>query len=240
MKYSKNYIHHKIMKSFKGHAFRSPMIEVGCGTGETLGLISKKYDIKGIDLSDEAVASCVKNGLDAEKKDLFNVTGSFNSIVCVDVLEHVKDDRAFTEKLYKILKHGGKIFIMVPSGKMMNDDILFGHYRRYSKNSIVKLLEEGGFIIRSVEMFGFPIIYLTRLFMNFTCKLNVKGNINLKQQTLKSSYEGVFDRSIYARAYSRIYKIPLMAKLILRFLLLQDFFAKGNIGFSVVVVAEKA
>jgi len=239
MKYSKNYLHYKIMKSLKQYEFKSPMLEVGCGTGETLEFISKEYNIKGIDLSDKAISICMKKGLNVKESDLVDVKEKFNSIVCIDVLEHVKDDRAFTRKLHKILNHNGKIFIMVPSGRMMKDDILSGHYRRYSKDLIVKLLEEASFTIKSVEMFGYPIIYFTRLFMNFVCKLKVKRNINRKKQTLRSSYEGPFDRNIYARVYSRIYKIPLIAKLILRFLLLQDFFAKGDIGFSVIVIAEK-
>ena len=59
MKYSKFYINYKITQCMKKFGFISNVLEVGCGTGEVLDLVSKEgYKIKGIDLSPEAISIC--------------------------------------------------------------------------------------------------------------------------------------------------------------------------------------
>lgn len=239
MKYSKNYLHYKMIKCMGKFRFESPVLEVGCGTGETMETLAKDYDIKGVDLSHEAASICLQKGFDVREGSFLDITENFNSIVCADVLEHIEDDSAFVRHMHKILNNKGRIFIMVPSGRMMNDDLLCGHYRRYSKKAIIKLLEENNFVIQSVEMFGYPVIYYTRLFMNFICRLNVEKDLNLQKQTLKSSYEGPFDRTIYARIFFKLSKIQIVSKLMLSIMALQDLFAGSNKGWAVVVVANK-
>lgn len=224
------------MREFK---FSSPVLEVGCGTGETLDFISREYDIKGIDLSDEAISICQLKKMDVTRTDLFDFREKFNSIICVDVIEHIKDDCAFVKHLYKVLNDKGRLFVMVPSGKMMKDDLLCGHYRRYSKDTIVELLKKNNFIIKSVEIFGYPIIYYVRLFMNFIYKLQVEKGLDLNRRTLRSSFDNPFDKSIYAKFYAKIMKISLMSKIITRILLLQDLFKNSNKGFAVIVIAQK-
>lgn len=221
------------------YKFNSPVLDVGCGTGETLELISKGYDAEGIDLSGEAVSVCRNKGLNVAGTDLFDFNKKFNSIICTDVLEHIEDDNRFIKHLYGILNKRGKLFILVPSGKMMKDDLLHGHYRRYSRGSIIELLKKNDFIIESVEMWGYPIIYFIRRFMNFINRLEPGEDTNIKIQTGKSSYESPFDGSIFTRAYTRITQYPLMSKIAAKILLTQNLFAKGNRGLSVIVIAKK-
>jgi SAM-dependent methyltransferase len=224
------------MKQF---LFRSPILEIGCGTGETLIEISKEYDIKGIDLSEEAVTICRAKGLNVEKSDLLAVSGKFNSIICVDVVEHIRDDEAFVKHIYEILNHRGKLFILVPSGKMLQDDINFGHYRRYSRSSITELLRKNNFIIESTEMFGYPFFYYARFFMNFVYRRNLPKDTDLQGRTLKSSCEHPFDNTIPAKMLKMVFKAPVLSKLFLKFLLFQEYFSKGNKGFAVIVIALK-
>lgn len=239
MKYSKEYLNDKIIKSMGKFNFSSPVLEVGCGTGETLEAISKNYVIKGIDLSDGAVFICQRKRLNVTREDLFDFTEKFNSIICIDVIEHVKDDYTFIKHLHRILNNKGKLLVMAPSGKFMKDDLLFGHYRRYSKDSIIELFIKSNFIIESVEMFGYPIIYYVRLLMNSIYKLQVEKDLNLKKRTLNSSFENPFDKCIYARVYARIMRISLISKIVTKILLLQDLFRNSNKGFAVIVIAKK-
>ena len=59
----------------------------------------------------------------------------FDAIVLMNVLEHIRDDRAVLASLQKFLAPSGRIVVLVPAGQWAfgaNDDRL-GHYRRYDK-----------------------------------------------------------------------------------------------------------
>ena len=240
MKYCKEFLNYKILSCMKKFMFASPVLEVGCGIGETLIEISEEYDIKGIDLSEEAVTICRSKGLNVEKSDLFTVSEKFNSIICVDVIEHIRDDEVFVKHIYKILNHRGKLFVLVPSGKFLQDDINFGHYRRYSSSAITELLRKNNFLIISTKMFGYPFFYYARLIMNFLYSHDVKKDIDFQQQTLKSSYEHPFDNTIPVKVLKMIFKTLVLSKIFLKFLLLQDYFANGDKGLGVIIIASKS
>ena len=235
MKYFKDYLHYKLKAGMRGHRFQSPMLEVGCGTGETLELLSRQHDVKGIDPSKKAVAACKKKGLNVENTGLFGIKKKFDSVICIDVIEHIKDDHAFIAHIYKVLNKNGKLFILAPCGKMMKDDILYGHFRRYSRHSFTELLKDHKFDVEAVEMFGYPILHFLRLFMNSVSKLSVKDSKNLKLNTLKSSYDNPFDNTIY----SKILHVSLISKLLSKILLLQNFFKNGTKGLAVIAIAKK-
>lgn len=68
-----------------------------------------------------------------------------NSIpgVCLfDVLEHIKDDRAFVEHLYVLLSPGGLLYMTMPAHNWLwsLSDVRAGHYRRYNEAMLVNLL----------------------------------------------------------------------------------------------------
>jgi len=59
----------------------------------------------------------------------------FDTIVLMNVLEHIQDDRAVLAELKKYLAPGGHIVVLVPAGQwaFAPVDVRLGHYRRYSK-----------------------------------------------------------------------------------------------------------
>lgn len=236
MKYSKDYLNKKVLADLKRFGFQLPMVEVGCGTGDTLEYISKEFPSRGIDLSDEAVAISVRKGINAQKADFLDIQDKFNSIICIDVLEHIEDDRAFVRHFNDVLNIGGKAFILVPSGRMMKDDVLFGHYRRYDKSAIVKLVQENGLAVKYTEMFGYPLFYYARILMNVLYPCNIPKDTDLKTNTLKSSFEHPYDNHIFAR----IIRAPVISQIIVKLAHLQEIFKNGDKGFAVIVIAEKA
>ena len=62
----------------------------------------------------------------------------YDSIVAINVLEHVKDDLLALNGLYKMLKKGGILIILVPCHKFLFNviDENLGHFRRYTKKEI--------------------------------------------------------------------------------------------------------
>ncbi|MAH85434.1 MAG: hypothetical protein CBB68_14515 [Rhodospirillaceae bacterium TMED8] len=73
----------------------------------------------------------------------------FDSILYVDVLEHIKDDYGELALAIKHLNIGGRLIVMSPAhqGLFSALDHLAGHYRRYNYNSLVGLTPPGSRVI---------------------------------------------------------------------------------------------
>jgi len=84
----------------------------------------------------------------------------FHAILCFDVLEHIKDDRKALKNIRSIIEATGKgmLFLRVPALQMIygQNDLAIGHYRRYSRELLKKLMEECGF---RVERSGYQNIF---------------------------------------------------------------------------------
>jgi SAM-dependent methyltransferase len=77
-------------------------------------------------------------------------TNSVDTIVMINVLEHIEDDRAALGHLMRILKPGGHLFVFVPAlqALMSKIDLLHGHFRRYHKGDLTgKVSAAGGDVI---------------------------------------------------------------------------------------------
>ena len=69
-----------------------------------------------------------------------------DSVVCVNVLEHIDDDAAMLEKFASMLNPGGVILLYVPACSWAYGEIdkALGHYRRYSKHGLKELAHSCG------------------------------------------------------------------------------------------------
>lgn len=84
-----------------------------------------------------------------------------------DVIEHIPDPVSFLQDIGKHLTSGGKLFFTVPAYKWLwsDEDILAGHFRRYTVKSLKKELNEADFdLIYSTYFFSvlIPIIFIFR------------------------------------------------------------------------------
>lgn len=68
---------------------------------------------------------------------------SVDTIVLINVLEHIEDDGAALAELLRILRHGGHVLVFVPalSRLMSKFDGLVGHHRRYDLPMLRALAE---------------------------------------------------------------------------------------------------
>ena len=83
--------------------------------------------------------------------------------VCSEVLEHVDDPAAFLRAAHEYLADGARLIVTVPGGPMSAYDRHIGHRRHFTRASIARYLEEGGFRPERVLMAGFPFFNLYRL-----------------------------------------------------------------------------
>ncbi|MGH9971883.1 MAG: class I SAM-dependent methyltransferase [Pyrinomonadaceae bacterium] len=157
---------------------RQPLIlDVGCGTGANLEMLSQFGSAEGVDVSDEALAFCQTRGLRqvrrGEAEHLPYEANSFDLVTGLDVVEHLDNDLAGLKEMHRVLRPGGRALLFVPAFMFLwgvQDDIS-NHRRRYTRNSLETLVHQAGFEVERATYanltFFIPIL-LGRLLMRVT------------------------------------------------------------------------
>lgn len=80
----------------------------------------------------------------------------FDTIVCLNVLEHIEDDNASLTAMRNLLEPGGKLVLLVPALPSLYGslDRALGHYRRYTRKSLRARYMENGLMMRHLEYFN--------------------------------------------------------------------------------------
>lgn len=81
-----------------------------------------------------------------------------DSVVAVNVLEHVQDDAAFVAHAARVLSPGGHLLLFVPAGPGIFGtlDEAFEHYRRYEREGLRALLGAAGFELHDLRYTNLP------------------------------------------------------------------------------------
>lgn len=174
MSFAVNY-HKWILDEFRPFLGKK-LVEVGAGTGSfsELLLAEKPKHLTIIEPS-EMFKFLVQNvsQLETETKiklyqSIFaEVCGEIaignqpDSIIYVNVLEHIEDDQAELGMIYETLERGGKCFIFVPALMSLYGefDRKIGHFRRYAKKEIEEKCVAAGFKILTSKYFDFAGIF---------------------------------------------------------------------------------
>jgi SAM-dependent methyltransferase len=93
---------------------------------------------------------------EADARDL--ETERVDTIVCLNVLEHIEDDAATLRDFARVLPSGGHLALLVPAIPALYGslDESLRHYRRYDKASLVRLAGEAGFSVDKVRYLNRP------------------------------------------------------------------------------------
>lgn len=144
------------------------ILEVGCGTGHNLAMLSKFGRVEATEM-DKTARSLASKRLgravtDAALPDLSAWPADhFDLVALLDVLEHVPDDRSALTSIRERLKPGGKLLVTVPANKWMwsAHDVAHHHHRRYGKDELRRVSSECGFAVDLLSPFNsllFPLI----------------------------------------------------------------------------------
>jgi glycosyltransferase involved in cell wall biosynthesis len=81
---------------------------------------------------------------------------NLDTILCLNVLEHIEDDRGALRRLYDSLAPGGRLLLLVPAHQRLYGSIdrAIDHHRRYERTGLVAKLEEAGFLVEHTEFFN--------------------------------------------------------------------------------------
>ena len=151
----------------------SKILDLGCGTGGNLAMLSQFGEVLGAELDAHAaqlarereIAPVIRGKLpDA----LPLAEGAFQCVTLLDVLEHIEDDRATLVAVNKLLEANGRVLITVPAFPFLwgPHDEAHHHQRRYRAKQLRDLLHDAGFEITTLSYCNtwlFPVAALVRL-----------------------------------------------------------------------------
>lgn len=158
------------MDLFKTY-LKGDILEVGCGIGNFTNSLSSFGRVWAIDIDKNYINETkhltdkkAKVGFgDIEKGEYFFESASrdeqkkFDSVVCLNVLEHIRNDSIALKNLHNLLNDKGKLILLVPAHKFLYTKIdeELGHFRRYEKQRITKDLKNSGFQISTIRSLNF-------------------------------------------------------------------------------------
>ncbi len=124
----------------------------------------------------------------------------FDTIVCVNVIEHLKPDEEVLRSFFEVLQPGGRAIILAPQGRWLYGSIdqALDHHRRYSRAEIRQKLERAGFEID--EIFGVNRVAPPFWFLN--------GRV-LRRTSVPGAQVRFFDRLVpFIKIFDRILPLP--------------------------------
>ena len=143
------------------------VLEIGSGTGNlTRQLVPRdRYvasDINPLYISTLGALIPDRPYLDVQicdvtRRETFPAAGAdFDTVICLNVLEHVEDDRGSLENIRAVLRPGGHALILVPRGPGLLGtlDEVLGHRRRYTPASLRAVADAAGFEVREIHDFN--------------------------------------------------------------------------------------
>jgi len=99
---------------------------------------------------------------DASKKPSEELKSyKLDTVVCLNVLEHIEDDDQALKNMKSLLTPGGKLVLLVPAIKALYGSLDKGldHYRRYSQKELLEQIRNTGFEVEETfffNMWGVP------------------------------------------------------------------------------------
>ncbi|MEP7351772.1 MAG: class I SAM-dependent methyltransferase [Acidobacteriota bacterium] len=142
-----------------GRFISGDVLEVGAGIGANTKLLSKFAQGKWVCLEpDAALSQTIQLPEDPRYSTFRGVLADlpaaemFNTILYIDVVEHIEDDRAELQRAKDHLHPGGHLIVLSPAWPFLYSpfDKAIGHYRRYTRSSLRAVAPEG---MTELEMF---------------------------------------------------------------------------------------
>lgn len=211
-----------------GDDLKAPVVDAGAGVGNCTDLLARRaLEVIALEGGKENIQTLTLRFSKNERVtivecDLTKCAENlrdfqFESIISLDVLEHIQDDVSVLRQFHSSLPSGGLVLIKVPALPALYGpvDYASGHYRRYTRKSLRKAVETAGFTVFR------------------TCYMNIAGVAPyfIKSRILKR--QANFSSTFSER------QIKSIAKLVPAFKLL-DRVTGPVIGQSVLCVGRKA
>jgi 2-polyprenyl-3-methyl-5-hydroxy-6-metoxy-1,4-benzoquinol methylase len=176
----------KIIKPF----IKGSVLEVGAGLGATTEILNDGSATSWMLLEpDDKMVTALQEKINQGllpvncfiKKGTTNeVSGTFDTIIYIDVLEHIKDDHEELKKAAALLAPAGHLVVLSPAFQSLYNpfDKAIGHYRRYTKKQLYAITPA------ELELFKCDYYDSTGYFAAGMNKILLKKNNPSRQQVL--------------------------------------------------------
>jgi SAM-dependent methyltransferase len=149
------------------------ILDAGCGSGRNLSELGRFGSVTGLEVSslslDAARARGVPNVAAGDLKALPFEPDAFDLATCLDVIEHIEDDRGALRELHRVVKPGGFLLVTVPSYPRLwsSHDIRNGHFRRYTRSSLLAAAAAAGWSPRRTTHFNVLLLPVAAAYRTF-------------------------------------------------------------------------
>jgi SAM-dependent methyltransferase len=182
----------RLMRDLDGRS----ALEIGFGQGGMGARLATRYDYVGVELDELAATKArsrfVQSGLDPARLlggGLEQLEGRTFDLVCAfEVIEHVESDGHVLAEWREFVAPGGAIILSAPASpeRFGPADEKAGHFRRYSRDDMRRLLSETGFSQIRILNYGFPAGYALEVARNLLAKRELRKTRDQQERTLAS------------------------------------------------------
>jgi len=195
------------------------ILEIGCGIGNLTYYFKNDRKFVAIDKEPKYISYIKLDFADVEVYDcdivdpkiLHEKNYTFNSVICINVLEHIKEDDKALSNMYDLTKKNGNAILVVPAHRFLYGELdkNVEHWRRYTKKELTGKIIRAGYTIK--DAFYFNRIGAIGWFVN--SKIIKRKKISFVQLLL-------FDKIVFLlRKIDRLFNLPF--------------------GISLIIIAEK-
>lgn len=163
---------------------RGLFLDIGGGNGYVAkGLTDAGIDCALIEPGLQGALAARARGIDpvicARLEDMEKGSASVAAAGMFDVLEHIEHEADILRTVHDLLQPGGRLFLTVPAYPWLycNDDRAGGHFRRYTRSSLSKVLVEAGFRVAYASYIFGPLPPAILLFRTLPSWLGMSKDI---------------------------------------------------------------
>lgn len=137
--------------------------DVGSGTGVYAEkLADDGFNVVCFEIDGDLVEISRQRGLTVIQQDVLSDSfrdankERFSSVLTLDVLEHLEDENRFLQSIRILLGRGGVFVVKVPAHSFLYSwhDKRIGHFRRYSKKQLHRVLTQNGFVVEEIKYYN--------------------------------------------------------------------------------------